>query len=227
MALTARLEISPMKQTLVSSRSPLSRLTPPTVAHRMDSSDLILLCQQQLPPERTLFTELLRRYGGHVDGLLYRLAPDWGDRADLAQEVWLRVYRNIRRLKEPSRFKGWLGRITANLFYDELRRRKRSSALSLDAPLGAEADTGHWDIPATSPGPVDSLMTQEFYHQLRRSIGELPEVFRTAIVLREVRGLSYDEIATITGVSLGTVKSRIARARQRLQQDLIPYLEGH
>jgi RNA polymerase sigma-70 factor (ECF subfamily) len=70
-------------------------------------------------------------------------------------------------------------------------------------------------------------MTQEFYYQLRRSIGELPEVFRTAIVLREVRGLSYDEIAAITKVSLGTVKSRIARARQRLQQDLMPYLEDH
>jgi RNA polymerase sigma-70 factor (ECF subfamily) len=69
-------------------------------------------------------------------------------------------------------------------------------------------------------------MTQEFYHRLQRSIGELPEVFRTAIMLREVQGLTYDQIATMTGVSLGTVKSRIARARQRLQQDLMPYLEG-
>jgi RNA polymerase sigma-70 factor (ECF subfamily) len=215
-----------MKHPLASSSSDFSSLSSPAVAHQLESADLVLLCQQQLPLERTLFTELLRRYGGHVDRLLYRLAPDWGDRADLAQEVWLRVYRNIRRLKEPSRFKSWLGRITANLFYDELRRRKRSSTLSLDAPLGAEVDTGHWDIPSTSPGPVDSLMTQEFYHRLQRSIGELPEVFRTAIMLREVQGLTYDQIATMTGVSLGTVKSRIARARQRLQQDLMPYLEG-
>lgn len=214
-----------MKHPLVSSSSGFSRLSSATVAHQLESADLVLLCQQQLPLERALFTELLRRYGGHVDRLLYRLAPDWGDRADLAQEVWLRVYRNIRRLKEPSRFKSWLGRITANLFYDELRRRKRVSALSLDAPLGAEADMGPWDIAATSPGPVDSLMSQEFYHHLQRSIGELPEVFRTAIVLREVRGLSYDQIAAMTGVSLGTVKSRIARGRQRLQQDLMPYLE--
>jgi len=215
-----------MKHPLVSSSSRFSRPSSPAVAHQLENSDLVLLCQQQLPPERGLFTELLRRYGGHVDKLLYRLAPDWGDRADLAQEVWLRVYRNIRCLKEPSRFKGWLGRITANLFYDELRRRKRiSHALSLDAPLGAGDETLQWDVPTTAPGPVDSLMTQEFYHHLQRSISELPEVFRTAIVLREVQGLTYDEIAAMTGVSLGTVKSRIARARQRLHQNLIPYLD--
>jgi RNA polymerase sigma-70 factor (ECF subfamily) len=69
-------------------------------------------------------------------------------------------------------------------------------------------------------------MTQEFYTHLHQAIAELPDVFRTAIVLREIQGLSYEEIADITEVSLGTVKSRIARARQRLQSDLQPYLGG-
>ena len=68
------------------------------------------------------------------------------------------------------------------------------------------------------------MMTREFYDQLHRAIADLPEVFRTTIVLREIKGLSYEEIADTTGVSLGTVKSRIARARQRLQTDLEPYL---
>jgi RNA polymerase sigma-70 factor (ECF subfamily) len=75
------------------------------------------------------------------------------------------------------------------------------------------------------PNPVDHLMTQEFYAQLEQAIAELPEVFRTTIVLREIQGLSYEEIADMTGVSLGTVKSRIARARHRLQQDLDLYLK--
>ncbi|MFZ4639104.1 MAG: sigma-70 family RNA polymerase sigma factor [Nodosilinea sp.] len=191
---------------------------------QLTNAELVVLCQQRSQPEGMIFAELLRRYQGHVDKLLYHLAPEWSDRSDLAQEVWIRVYRNIKRLQEPSRFKGWLGRITTNLFYDELRRRRSSSLVSLDAPRAVEDGTMDWELPTPVPGPVDSLMTQEFYHHFRKAIAELPEVFRTAIILREVEGLSYEEIATHTGVTLGTVKSRIARARQRLQSQLLPYL---
>ncbi len=193
----------------------------------LTNSELVALCQQRLRPDRAIFAELLRRYQGHVDKLLYHLAPDWPDRADLSQEVWIRVYRNIRRLNEPAKFKGWLSRITTNLFYDELRRRKRTrTTLSLDAPLNLEDGSIEWDVPSTEPGPVDTLMTKEFYTHLHQAIADLPEVFRTAIVLREIQGLAYEDIADITGVSLGTVKSRIARARHRLQGDLQPYLGG-
>lgn len=191
---------------------------------QLTNAELVLLCQQRSQPEGMVFAELLRRYQGHVDKLLYHLAPEWSDRSDLAQEVWIRVYRNIKRLQEPSRFKGWLGRITTNLFYDELRRRRSSSLVSLDAPRVVEDGSMDWELPTPVPGPVDNLMTQEFYHHFRKAIAELPEVFRTAIILREVDGLSYEEIATRTGVTLGTVKSRIARARQRLQSQLLPYL---
>ncbi|QQE65094.1 RNA polymerase subunit sigma [Leptolyngbya sp. BL0902] len=204
---------------------PLRTSKPAVSPSELTNSELVALCQQRLRPDRVAFAELLRRYQGHVDKLLYHLAPDWADRADLSQEVWIRVYRNIRRLNEPAKFKGWLGRITTNLFYDELRRRKRSrGTLSLDAPLNLEDGSVEWDVPAADPGPVDTLMTQEFYTQLHQAIADLPEVFRTAIVLREIQGLAYEEIAEITNVSLGTVKSRIARARQRLQVDLQPYL---
>ena len=97
--------------------------------------DLIQRCQQKARPDGLAFNELLRRYQSHVDKILYHLAPDWQDRADLAQEVWIRVYRNINRLNEPVKFKGWLSRIATNLFYDELRKRKRvSHPISLDAP---------------------------------------------------------------------------------------------
>ncbi len=191
----------------------------------LSNSELVALCQQRLRPDRPLFAELVRRYQSHVDKLLYHLAPDWSDRADLAQEVWIRVYRNIRRLNEPVKFKGWLSRIATNLFYDELRRRKRNqSTLSLDAPLNLEDGSIDWDVATDDPGPVDAIMTSEFYDHLHRAIGDLPPAFRTTIVLREIQGLSYEEIADITEVSLGTVKSRIARARQRLQEDLQPYL---
>ena len=192
---------------------------------QLSNYDLILRCQQGIRPERAAFSELLKRYQSHVERLLYHLAPDWTDRADLSQEIWIRVYRNIRRLNDPAKFKGWLGRIVTNLFYDELRKRKRvDPPLSLDAPRTLEEGQIEWDVPTDDPGPVDMMMTQEFYEKLKHAIADLPPVFRTTIALREIQGLPYEEIAEITGVSLGTVKSRIARARHRLQQELEAYL---
>lgn len=194
---------------------------------KLSNYDLVLRCQAGHRPDRAAFAELLRRYQSHIDKILYHLAPDWQDRADLAQEVWIRVYRNIKRLNEPVKFRGWLSRIATNLFYDELRKRKRvSQPLSLDAPRMVEDGEMDWEIAADNPGPVEDLSTREFYEQLHTAIADLPEVFRTTIVLREIEGMAYEEIADITGVSLGTVKSRIARARQRLQSQLQNYLDS-
>ncbi|NEP45155.1 MAG: sigma-70 family RNA polymerase sigma factor, partial [Okeania sp. SIO2H7] len=195
--------------------------------NKLSNYDLILRCQEGDRPDRSAFAELLRRYQPHVDKILYHLAPDWQDRADLAQEVWIRVYRNIARLQEPAKFRSWLSRITTNLFYDELRKRKRMRPpLSLDAPRTLDDGEMDWEIAADEPGPAEDLTTREFYDKLHEAIAELPEVFRTTIVLREIDGMAYEEIAKITGVSLGTVKSRIARARQRLQLQLQKYLDS-
>lgn len=199
----------------------------PVQVDKLSNYDLILRCQVGLRPERTAFAELLRRYQSHVEKVLYHLAPDWQDRADLAQEVWIRVYRNIKRLNEPVKFRGWLSRIATNLFYDELRKRKRvSSPLSLDAPRLMGDGEMDWEIAGDNPSPDEELTTREFYEQLQEAIADLPEVFRTTIMLREIEGMPYEEIAEITGVSLGTVKSRIARARARLQSQLQSYIDG-
>jgi RNA polymerase sigma-70 factor (ECF subfamily) len=199
----------------------------PVQAEKLSNYDLILQCQSGLRPEKTAFAELMRRYQSHVDRVLYHLAPDWQDRSDLAQEVWIRVYRNVKRLNDPVKFRGWLSRIATNLFYDELRKRKRvSDPISLDAPRAMDDGDMDWEIASADPGPEENLTTREFYDQLNEAIADLPEVFRTTIVLREIEGMAYEEIAEITGVSLGTVKSRIARARQRLQFQLQNYLDG-
>lgn len=193
---------------------------------KLSNHDLILRCQAGLRPDRAAFAELLRRYQSQVDRVLYHLAPDWSDRADLAQEVWIRVYRNIKRLQEPSKFRGWLSRIATNLFYDELRKRKRvSHPISLDAPRRVDDGEIEWDIVSDYPSPDDNLATREFYDRLKVAIADLPEAFRTTIVLREIEGLAYEEIAEMTGVSLGTVKSRIARARGKLQTVLQKYMD--
>ncbi|MBR8828266.1 MAG: sigma-70 family RNA polymerase sigma factor [Gomphosphaeria aponina SAG 52.96 = DSM 107014] len=194
---------------------------------KLSNYDLILRCQQGSQPERAAFAELLRRYHSHVDRVFYNLAPDWSERADLAQEVWIRVYRNIQRLHEPSKFRGWLSRIATNLFYDELRKRKRvKSPLSLDAPRTTNDGEMSWEIADDAPSPDARLATREFYEQLLAALADLPETFKTTIVLREIEGMTYEEIAEITGVSLGTVKSRISRARSKLQSLLQGYLDG-
>jgi RNA polymerase sigma factor (sigma-70 family) len=217
-----------MNQALSTSWSSIERKTPQTSVSpdKMTNYDLILRCQEGFHPDRTAFAELLRRYQSHVDKILYHLAPDWQDRADLAQEVWIRVYRNIKRLNEPVKFRGWLSRIATNLFYDELRKRKRvNNPLSLDAPRRMDDGEIDWDIVSEYPSPDDNLATREFYDRLRVAIADLPEAFRTTIVLREIEGMAYEEIAELTGVSLGTVKSRIARARIKLQSVLQNYLD--
>ena len=200
---------------------PHNRVSP----EKLSNYDLILRCQTGTQPEKSAFVELLRRYQSHVDRLLYHLAPDWQDRADLSQEVWIRVYRNIARLQDPKKFKGWLSRIATNLFYDELRKRKRvRRPLSLDNTFRTQDGEISWDVASDDPSPDDDLATQEFYEHLKTAIAQLPEAFRTTIVLREIEGLPYEDIAEMTGVSLGTVKSRIARARAKLQEMLQPYL---
>lgn len=199
------------------------KATPPA---KIPNSDLLLRCQQGIRPDRRAFAELIRRYQTYVEKILDHLAPDWQDRADLAQEVWIRVYRKIKRVKEPVKFKGWLRSIITNLFYDELRKRKRRKPpLSLDAPREMEDGEIGWEIASDYPTPSDDLTTREFYGGLELALAELPEPSRTTIVLREIEGLTYDEIAKITGVSQGTVKSRIARTRAKLQTILPKYLE--
>jgi RNA polymerase sigma-70 factor (ECF subfamily) len=193
---------------------------------KLSNYDLIVRCQQGSEPDRIAFAELLRRYQSHTEKVLYHLAPDWSDRSDLAQEVWIKVYRNIKKLNDPAKFQGWLSRITTNAFYDELRKQKKASQqlLSLDAPRRVKEDEMEWELPSLYPGPEEELTTREFYEKLNKALTDLPEMFRTTIILREIEGMAYEEIAEITGASLGTVKSRIARARSKLQSALQPYL---
>ena len=194
---------------------------------KLSNYDLIVCCQAGSQPDKVAFSELLRRYQSHLNRLFYHLAPDWQERADLAQEVWIRVYRNIHRLQDPAKFRGWLSRIATNLFYDELRKRKRiSPPLSLDAPRYVEDGEMSWELPDNAPGPNDDLATREFYEHLQTAIADLPETFRTTIVLREIEGLPYEEIAEIMECPIGTVRSRIFRARDAIDQQLRPLLDN-
>lgn len=186
--------------------------------------DLVLACQRREP---AAFEELVKRHQRTVFTLIYQLAPDWNDTSDLAQEVFIRVWRSINNLRNPSSFRAWLTQIVTNLFYDELRKRpRRLATMSMDESWGNEDEDGPTrDIPDSGLKPDEKVLNSEINGVISNAMLKLPEQFRTAIVLREVEGLSYEEIAILTKTEMGTVKSRIARARSKLQELLKPYLE--
>jgi len=187
--------------------------------------DLVLACQRREP---AAFEELVKRHQRTVYTLIYQLAPEWNDTADLAQEVFIRVWRSINNLRNPSSFRAWLTQIVTNLFYDELRKRpRRLSTLSMDQSWTNEdgEDGPSRDVEDPALKPDETVLNSEMSEVIRQAMVRLPEQFRTAIVLREVEGLSYEEIAILTKTEMGTVKSRIARARSKLQELLKPYLE--
>lgn len=193
-----------------------------TVYSQKSDRDLVLACQHREPQA---FEELVKRHQRTVYSLLYQLAPDWEDTSDLSQEVFIRVWRNINNLRNAASFRSWLTQIVTNLFYDELRKRpRRLPTVSMDEGLDSEDDGSTRDIPDTSLMPEEKALNKEITEVIRQAMLRLPEQFRTAIVLREVEGLSYEEIAVITQTEMGTVKSRIARARTKLQELLKPYL---
>jgi RNA polymerase sigma-70 factor (ECF subfamily) len=198
----------------------------PTAYSQKSDRDLVLACQRREPQA---FEELVKRHQRTVYALIYQLAPDWDDTNDLAQEVFIRVWRSINNLRNPASFRSWLTQIVTNLFYDELRKRPRKlPTISMDdSDLGDEGDSNPTrDIPDMSAMPEEKVLNKEVSQVIRQAMLKLPEQFRTAIVLREVEGLSYEEIAVITQTEMGTVKSRIARARTKLQELLKPYIEN-
>jgi RNA polymerase sigma-70 factor, ECF subfamily len=189
-------------------------------------AELIVLCQKK---DSRAFEELIKRHQRTVYALLYRLAPDWNDTSDLAQEVFIRMWRSIGNLRNPSAFRSWLSQIVTNLFYDELRKRPRQlPTISMDEPLDSEegSDATTRDIKDKSAGPDELCQRKEMTEVVRQAMTRLPEQFRTAIILREFEGLSYEEIALITHTEIGTVKSRIARARAKIQEMVSPYLKA-
>jgi RNA polymerase sigma-70 factor (ECF subfamily) len=183
---------------------------------------LIRRCQAG---DRRAFAELVERYQQMVFNLYYRVAPAGVDIEDLAQDAWLKVYNSLPQLQKPEVFRSWLHRVALNTFHDRMRQKGRLD-ISIDMPLGDEDSDLHLELPDLGPLPEDLLLDREWQERLDESIRRLPEPFRLAIVMREVQQMSYEEIAEALEINLGTVKSRIARARERLIADLAGYLRG-
>jgi len=155
--------------------------------------------------------EVARRYGRTIYNFAYRLAGNHDDAADLVQEVLLRVRRGLASYR-PGSFEGWLWRITRNAFLDEVRRRQRRPT----SPLPDDDRTRLGSVPE----PGDVLAEYRLGEDVQRALLDLPYDFREAVVLCDVVGLAYDEIAEAVGVPVGTVRSRIHRGRTMLRKAL-------
>ncbi len=155
--------------------------------------------------------EVAQRYGRKIYNFAYRLTGNRDDALDLSQEVLLRVRKGLHSYR-PGSFDGWLWRITRNAFIDETRRRKRRPTVPLP-----DDDRIAFD---TTPGADEVLATAKLGEEVQAALLALPYDFREAVVLCDVVGLSYDEIADAAGVPVGTVRSRIHRGRAMMREHL-------
>lgn len=165
------------------------------------------------------FNQLVRLYETRVFNLCYRMLGDSESAADASQDTFLAAYRNIRSFRGGS-FRSWLLRIATNTCYDVLRARKRRPTTSLDAVLGDD-DEGMTFDPADPGEPAEErVLRHELGAAIQHSLAQIPEDQRVIVILSDIQGLSYDEIATVTGTQIGTVKSRLSRGRARLRDIL-------
>ena len=188
---------------------------------KMALEELVVLAQQN---DFKALEELIRREQKNVFAAFSYLCKKREEVSDLTQEALLRVAKNIQNLKNPKLFKSWLNQIITNLFYDELGRSQRKlDTVSLDDDSEDYAPI-KFQLLDKKCKPHEKCISSELEKIIKNAILELPEQFRIAIILRELQGLSYEEIAKATHSSIGTVKSRIARARGKLQEDLKAYI---
>jgi RNA polymerase sigma-70 factor (ECF subfamily) len=167
------------------------------------------------PDPRPTFDEVVTEYGDKITSIALQLTGNVHDAADLAQDVFERVYRNLDRY-QPGTFDGWVYRITRNLFLDRVRHL---GLLRLE-PLPSE----EWKAPAsTDPGPADVVERATLEARLQSGLATLSPDFRVAVVLCDIQGLTYEEIADATGWPIGTVRSRIHRGRKTMRD----YLAAH
>jgi len=169
------------------------------------------------------FDTLITRYSGDIYSLAYRMTQDPDEASDLTQETFLSALKAIKSFRGEAELKTWLFRIALNHSRNRFRwwkRRKRNETDSLEKPIGEGTTTIGDTIADNSETPEQAVLRRERQHRLAAALGGLPEIFRETIVLCDVEGFGYEEIAKVLNINIGTVKSRIARGRDLLRKRL-------
>jgi len=175
-----------------------------------------------------LFERLLDEYGKRIFNVVYGILGDYDEAADCTQDAFLKAYQSLHTFRGDSQLYTWLYRIAVNLAKNrlrDLRRRRRREAFSLDEPLAMDEEMER-QLSAREMTPQELVERREVQEMVRRAIATLPYDLRVALVLREMDGLSYAEIAEIVGASVEAVKARVFRARRLLKERLRPLVEA-
>lgn len=173
--------------------------------------------------ETEAFDKLVTRYTGDIYSLLFRITEDAEEAGDLTQETFMCVFKAIKKFRGDADLKTWLFRIAINQSRNRFRwwkRRRREKTVSLDASFGESETPLHETMSGNFADPEEKILRREREKFLSNALRDLPEIFREAVVLCDVEGLSYEEIATVLDINIGTVKSRIARGREELRKKL-------
>jgi RNA polymerase sigma-70 factor (ECF subfamily) len=172
------------------------------------------------------FNQLILQYQEIVYNCAYRLLCDPASAADMTQETFITAYLQIQKFKEGS-FKAWLLRVATNKCLDEFRRQKRHPETDLEPSVQEEQETfdsPYW-MTDTNPLPEEQLSQAELNRAIQNCLLNLPEDFRSIVVMVDMQEMNYEEASKIVGIPLGTIKSRLARARKRLQDCLQRFSE--
>ncbi|MES1227811.1 MAG: sigma-70 family RNA polymerase sigma factor, partial [Armatimonadota bacterium] len=170
--------------------------------------------------DRKEFDALVNRCHRQAYNIAYRLTGNHADAEDLTQESFLRAFRFFDRYNREMPFENWLYRIMSRVFIDEIRKRPKFKTQSLDQPFSlnefGDAEV-LLEIPDVESNPAQMVLSEVLDEHLQRALDALPEEFRVAVILADIEGLSYEEIADTMGCSLGTVRSRLHRGRKLLR----------
>jgi RNA polymerase sigma-70 factor (ECF subfamily) len=173
--------------------------------------------------EAAAFEELVSERSGEIYGLLFRMTENSEEARDLTQETFLRAFQNISRFRGDADLKTWIYRIAINQARNRWRwwrRRRRDATVSLDAAQGESGQTLVATLAESSQNPEQQTLARERELALRSALQRMGRAYQETVILRDIEGFTYEEIATTLGINIGTVKSRLARGRQELRRCL-------
>ena len=178
-----------------------------------------LLVQRCKKGQLEAYEKLIKKYETKVYSLCYRYSGNYDDANDLAQEAFIKVFNSIDKFKGKSAFSTWLYRVTANVCLDEMRKQKKTP-ISIDKPQETEEGEVYFNLPDQKYNPEIIAEKNDLKQLVHKGISKLPKEQRIIIILREMEELSYEEISEVLEISIGTVKSRLNRARKNLKEIL-------
>ena len=186
---------------------------------------LILRCQAN---DAAAFNEIVTRYKNKVYNYISRMVGAGTDAEDLTQDTFVRAYLNIKSFQSRASLNTWLFRIATNTCIDFARKNRKVKALTTSIMQSDDEDDGEVerDVPDSRFDPQSLFLNKELGVQLDQALKALPEKLRTVVLLHDIEGLAYEEIAQVVECPLGTVKSRLFNARAALRERLAPYLDG-